>query len=511
MEFSLETFNNFHNTIFKVFESRLNQKGAQIPKTQNQRYGRGQFDPKLDNLVKDICEKINESEANTIYLGDRLYRMFYEINKPRTAKIDEEDLKLLLKYVDCESWTDFEQKYLQNKQNSVHSYDEREIKLVYYQAYFTQKGKISIGYISFNFKTQEIDLQGDMHYPNIQWRVNWHLANTNLFVELEPYTALPNILKHKLYAVIHIGANFQKADVMIGTYCSLGDEIAPIAGEIVLVRVNSREEAEQNLLAPVEPAIIMHLQNKEIRLQAGNYLTIKSLPSYEQQMVLAKFAGNYETYFLEMTQYRITKLATTIQENGQIQIQEGFNNGYSGNIQVMLGGVMLRAKVIPAMEKDPLNHFDFILYSEKSGLFGVYSGVGVLRMPRAGRLLLLRTEQKYDEIASEEFEIGSEKCMQLFEKFPRVRAFFAGERHDNYVDSAHLLSNEHAITNFYAACFLAEKQPIEALNKLKSAFLMGFKHKILLIKELAEGGALYSLREYIDAEKCKLIGEDVYF
>lgn len=511
MEFSLETFNNFHNTIFKIFENRLNKKGANIPKTQNQRYGRGQYDAKLDNLVKDICEKIDEPESNTIYLGDRLYRMFYEINKPRVAKIDEEDLKLLLKYVDCDSWADFEQKYVQNKSNPVQSYDNRELKLAYYMAYFNHKGNINAGYIAINYKTQEVELQGDINYPNVQWRANWQLVNTNLFVELEPYANIPNVFSHKLYAIINIGSNFQKANMMRGTYCSLGDEITPISGEIVFIRVNSREEAEKKLLEPIEPTIMMYLQNKEIRLQVGNYQEISNLPSFDSQKILSNVAGCYDTYFLEMTHRRITKLVTRIYENGQIHIKEDSNNGYFGNIQVMLGGGMLRAKVLPSMEKEPLNHFDFILSNEKAGLFGVYSGIGVLRMPRAGRLLLLKNEMKYEDLQAEEYEIGSEKCIALFLEYPRIRAFFAGERHDNYVDSAHLLSNEHAITNFYAACFLAEKQPIEALNKLKAAFLMGFKHKILLIRELAEGGALYSLREYIDAEKCKIIGEDVYF
>ncbi|MFN0201335.1 MAG: hypothetical protein ACKVTZ_07430 [Bacteroidia bacterium] len=504
MELTPSQFNRLHDIAFALFERRLAEKGEKMPKTQNQRYGRGQFNAENPNLPKDIQEALKIDEHSTIYLGDRLYRLFYELNKPRIAKLDESDLSLLLRYLKCEDWNDFERKYGIDAEDKVETAAVENSYLTYYIFYYYQKPSIRKGLFIHNQSLRQSEVRGDFLFPKRTWQVSWVNAGNNVISEMSSMGDSPYLPRQKIFMLLYAGGNADlNTPLYSGIITGVGNEGTPVSAEILVQLVTSEAEALRLLDIPPDNRITLQLLGNEIKIPPSVYETLEDLPSSNMVQILQKMAGVYKTYFLDFQHQRLIQLVTMVFSDGIMEIQGPAVN-YKGYIKPVNGGGLLRARALPTLESNPAYTFELVMMNDFDSFAGVYSGVSSSHTPRSGRIICIK-EMGNEPVNHDFFEIGTPKYLHFLAKNPKVKAFLAGENGDNYVDNFHLLSTDYTLTHFYAACFLAKNSPEQALQHLKTAFSNGFRNTLLLKKETAKNGALANLAEYIDLDSLQII------
>lgn len=329
-------------------------------------------------------------------------------------------------------------------------------------------------------------------------------------------------------------------EYLLGVYSGVEDGHSPIAGRIMLKRVEQpytkqlvkriplKDERRLRLLLEEEPELRPFLRGEldqyvdaPVILEKFQLLTGRRVKSIGEDF-LRQLAGTYYCYHLSTSETEIHAVPLKLSSDGEVimkDIDAEQHRQNSGSVMKGEAAYFLNHFLsINIHQRNDRNFFIHLLFQvaakERSRIHhfhGVSSSVSSHNTLRCGREILVREDRPFEELFAERIPIShngrpSPRFEALNEKHHGLATFLTG-RLNNLIlpgrDPDEPFDREPTeLIYFHSACYYAQHFEFERAKKqLKTAIRHGFHDRELLRRELSAGLLCYpEMQEAIDVD-----------
>ncbi len=391
-------FNSLLDAIIKHFKSSHsieNYKDFQL-------YGFGNYETQKPNLKNDL-ELVLRAYVN----GKYLYNKQREVvsGKP-IVKISREYRDLFFNYLGYNGIYEFLEKKIidideRQKQLELLENTSRNEEFYYVCYYYGEDSKMTKGQVTIhnNWKTFElVFVYKNTQNKSVFYELFGTLKQENNFVHFDckHFIQKKKIEGSKMIFYVGMDSHYERP-ILIGAYSSFDKYDHSIAGKLMLVRMNSKQEMiQESKSSEFHPAICQELVKYRHIIPSRVPKKISKIsPESPYAYIFGKIPGNYSATFLlekkkvtldfniQKYHYNITSNMDDIElENDRITIE---NKGQILEIHFDATGIFLLQKVSVYIKS-------YELFSEVKAGTGTFSGVDINNNPTLGTVLLTKAD-----------------------------------------------------------------------------------------------------------------------
>lgn len=392
------TFNSLLNAIIEHFKSSHgieNYKDFQL-------YGFGNYNTKKPNLKNDL-ELVLKAYVN----GKYLYNKQREIvsGKP-VVKISREYRDLFFNYIGYNGIYEFLEKKISDideyqKQIELLGSVSRNEEFYYVCYYYGEDNKMTKGQVIIhnNWKTFElVFVYKNTQKKSVFYELFGTLKQENNFVHFDCKHFIQKKKIEGSKMIFYVGMDSQyERPILIGAYSAFDKYDHSIAGKLMLVRMNSKQEMiEESKSSDFHPAICQELvKYRHIIPSRVPKKLAKISRNSPYANIFGKIPGNYSATFsfekrkivldfnIQKYHYNIVSNMGDIElENDRITIE---NKGQILEIHFDATGIFL-------LQKASIYIKNYELFSETQEGSGTFSGVDINNNPVLGTVILIKED-----------------------------------------------------------------------------------------------------------------------